>query len=483
MVIFLKNYSIWNDEVNFIKRDKLDKNINVDILVIGGGITGISCCFQLIGTNKKIALVDANSIGSGITSRTTGKLTFLQEGIYSKIKKYSNANNAKLYYEAQKDSIKIVKDIVTKEKINCNFEKSDSYLFCEDESKINNIKNEKKILENFGCEVKEVDSLPDKNKCGYGIKVDGTYCFHPLKYLVELEKVLLNRGVKIYENTRIYSINEFGNYYICKSDKYSIHTKEVVLALHYPYFTVPFFMPFKVHLEKSYVSAFLEKNNLNFNAINLDKPVKSVRFYKSDENKYKIFLYGSRNLAMDVNDKKHFDKFKEFNYDYKYLWSNIDIITGDFIPYIGEIMKGVYIATGYNTWGMTNSSIAAVVIRDLILKKENKYINLFNPKRGINILSLPLVFGSNAKSYIESTINSNKKFYESVRIEEINGKKIGIYNYGNKEYKVYIKCPHMGCNLVFNEVEKTWDCPCHGSRFNIYGKVINGPSNFAITYK
>ena len=377
----MKDYSIWNDGVNFLKCDKLDKNINVDVLVIGGGITGISCCYQLMNTNKKIALVEANKIGSGITSRTTGKLTFLQDGIYSSIKNSSNIDNAKLYYEAQMDAIGIVKDIVKKEKIDCNLEKNSSYLFCCDDSKIKSIKNEKKILEDFGCKVEEIDNLPDGNECCYGIKVEDTYCFHPLKYLVGLEKKLLDSGIKIYEDTRIYSINNFNNYYICKSDRYSIHAKEVVLALHYPYFTIPFFMPFKVHLEKSYVSAFLEKDNLKFNAISLDKPVKSIRYYKDKKDCYKIFLYGSRNLAMDVNDKKHFDKFKEFNYDYKYLWSNIDIITGDYIPYVGEIIKGLYIATGYNTWGMTNSSLAAVVIRDLILKKENKYINLFNPKR------------------------------------------------------------------------------------------------------
>ena len=170
------------------------------------------------------------------------------------------------------------------------------------------------------------------------------------------------------------------------------------------------------------------------------------------------------------------------------MWSNKDIITSDYLPYIGLIEDNLLIATGYNTWGMTNSTIAGSVISDIILNKENKYINLFNPKRSFNmgkLLNFPLVLGSNVKSYVGSLINKNKSWYsENIKFMNLDGKSVGIYTDDkNKEHIVYNKCPHMKCGLIFNEVEKTWDCPCHGSRFDISGKCIEGPSNYDITYK
>ena len=146
------------------------------------------------------------------------------------------------------------------------------------------------------------------------------------------------------------------------------------------------------------------------------------------------------------------------------------------------------IGTGYNTWGMTNGSLAGKILSDIILKKENKYINLFNPMRKINkgkIINFPLILGSNAYSFIKSKIYKNKKWYpNTVRFEKRNGKNIAIYiDENKKEHIVYNLCPHLKCSLNFNEIELTWDCPCHGSRFDIDGNCIEGPSNYNITYK
>ncbi len=479
----MKNESIWWKDIKPSKECKLNKNIKVDVLVIGGGITGISCCYQLKDSHLKVALVEANKIGSGITSKTTGKLTFLQDGIYSKIKKYSGYNNAYLYYKAQKDAIMIVKDIIKSNRIRCNFKSSNSYLFTEDKSNISKIKEEKDLLVSFREKIKDVSSLPNGCKC-YGIEAEGCYYFHPLKYLEALKKILVRSGVDIYEDTRVYSIDLEGDDYLVSAGDNFIQAKKIVLAMHYTYFVTPFFMPFKVHLEKSYVGAISTEDKYSFNAISLDKPVKSIRFFKEKNMTYQIFLYGSRNIAMDVCDEKYFEKLGEVSKNFCYMWSNIDIITGDGLPYVGEIKNNLFIATGYNTWGMTNSAIASKVIKDLILGNKNKYKDLFDPKRGVKISSLPLVFLSSAKSFIESKVDTFKSWYKNVRIENIDGKKVGIYtDLAGVEHKVFIKCPHLGCNLFFNEKELTWDCPCHGSRFSVDGKVIEGPANFDISYK
>ena len=207
-------------------------------------------------------------------------------------------------------------------------------------------------------------------------------------------------------------------------------------------------------------------------------------FVKDDDINYKIILYGSRNLAFKCNEKNNFNELKNYISNYNYLWSNIDVMTGDYLPYIGEIKNNMFIATGYNTWGMTNSVLAGKVIRNLIINKEDKYSKIFNPKRNGGSCLFKAIFSS-GKSYFEEIFYSNKLWYsKNVSFEKIDNDDVGIYIDDNGiKHIVYNRCPHMKCGLIFNEEEKTWDCPCHGSRFDVDGHVIEGPSNYDICYK
>lgn len=482
MVNKMKNTSIWLEDKIASNHKELSEDIEVDVLIIGGGITGLSCGYHLIGSNLKVALVEANELGTGVTSKTTGKLTFLQEDIYSKITKAASRDNAKLYYESQKHAIELVKDIISTSKIECNLEKSNSYLFTNYNQIIPSIKKEANLLTDFKEKITIKEELPLKEiPCKYAIEVSDCYVFHPLKYLKGLEKKLIKNKISIYENTRITEIMKQNNHYVCKTKNNLIKAKKVVLALHYPYFLIPYFFPLKVCLEKSYIGASLQKNNLNFNAINLDKPTMSIRYHKNKKTNYQLFLYNSKNISTDTNESKNFQKLQDFPYDFKYLWSNIDIITSDYLPYIGEVKENLYLATGYNTWGMTNGSLAGEIIGDLITNKKNRYTELFNPKRAMEITKIPLILGSSINGYKEGLIK-NTITSKNITYSKVNGRKVATYKDKNgKNHSVYIQCPHLKCNLIFNEVEETWDCPCHGSRFSLDGKCLEGPSNYDIS--
>ena len=172
----------------------------------------------------------------------------------------------------------------------------------------------------------------------------------------------------------------------------------------------------------------------------------------------------------------------------KYYWFNYDVVTNDSMPIIGYLQKDnndLLIGTGYNSWGMTNGSLAGKILSDLVLEKENKYSEIFDPNRVFNVNKLINYFSYNiinGYNYILSKVNKNPKFYKNVEIREENGIKYGVYtDEKGKEYIVYNLCPHMKCSLIFNTVDKTWDCPCHGSRFDIKGKVIKGPSTYDIS--
>lgn len=481
--------SIWLEEKDSSPITTLEKDLYVDVLIIGGGITGLSTAYHLIDSSLKVAVVESNLIGHGVTAKTTGKLTYLQETVYSDIKKYSNLDAAKVYYDGQREAISLVKDIVDKNKIKCDLTMTASISFTNDTKRKDRLEKEKEILEGFGVKVKEVDTLPNGEKCLYAISVPDTYVFHPLKYLYGLKKILKGKHINVYEKSKVVDIskNDEG-YYICKTEKAFIKARQVVLALHYPYFLLPFLMPGKVTLEKSYVGAREVREPYFFNAISVDDPVKSIRYHQSKDGSYQILLYGSHNICKKYDEKDNFSKLKEVGGDFSYLWSNIDMMTGDKIPYIGRIDKNLFLGTGYNTWGMTNGSLAGKILSEKVMGRVTKYDETFSPKRGMNlgkVLHFPVVLGSTVKSYVGNKIFKNKEWYnDRVRFEKKDGKSVAIYtDMEGIEHIVYQKCPHLGCTLIFNQEEETWDCPCHGSRFNIEGHVINGPSNYDISYK
>ena len=440
----MKNYSIWQDNVKIKKYPILLSDEKCDVLIIGGGITGVSVLYHSKNTNFKTILVEQNKIGMGTTSRSTGKLSFLQNDLLDKIRTSVGDNKTKLYLDSQIEAIKLVKDIIKKENISCNLEKVNSVLYTNKDSEINELRE----LNNFlsKCNIKTNDTTSSLVKSKYMFEVSDTYLFHPMKFVSNLIKNLDN----IYENTSIKKIIKENDYYLCYTDKVKIKAKYVIIASHYPYFNLPFMFPIKASLEKSYLSAskyLFDKVSL----ISYSNPFISIRTYQD----YLIYLSNSHSINKDTCDKKHFNELLKKLNDLKlkpdYLWSNIDILTNDGLPYIGKIDNNLLIATGYNTWGLATGVLAGKIISDILLKKENKYIDLFDPKR----------------SNLEQIIGGVSNTYKS-----ISGYVNGMMHSKNKK-----TCTHMGCKLIYNEIENTYDCPCHGSRFNKDGEVIIAPAN------
>ena len=492
MVINLNNKSIWLKGIKDKQFPALKNNIETDILIIGGGITGITTAYFLKDSKLNITLVEQNKIATGQSSNTTGKLNYLQGLIYNKIENIYDKETAKKYLESQKDAIEIVKEIIIENNIKCDFESNNSFIFTNKNYNISKIQQTERLLKFCNCKYKITKDIPIKFPCVYALKVDDTAVFHPVKYLLELKRILKENGINIYENTIITELEKKDNYYIAKTNKYEIKAKKVVLACHYPFFLKPYFFPFRTSLKKGYLCASLIDKNKRFNAISEDDNVHSIR-YNSDYRDYIIYAGEERNIGSNIdNEEKYENLFWQVKTNLsdkiKYYWFNYDIVTNDSLPIIGYLKKddkNLLIGTGYNLWGMTNGTIAGKIISDLIQNKNNKYEELFDPNRIFNVNKLVNYFSYNLITgyhYILSKVNKNPKFYKNVEIREENGKTYGVYvDNDGKEHIVSNICPHMKCNLIFNTVDKTWDCPCHGSRFDIKGKVIKGPSTYDIS--
>ncbi len=479
--------SIWNKKEVKTKKEILKKNIEVDVLIVGAGITGMTTAYYLKNL-KNICVVDSGKIGHGITLNSTAKINYFQETIYNKIISSNNKNTAIKYLKSQLYAIKNIKKIIKDEKIECDFIKVPSYVFANKKSEVLNLKKEIDFLKEQGIKVFEKE-LPSNIESFKSYCVNDTYIFNPIKYLQGIYNSVID-NMHIYENTKILKIEKLLTYYKCYTAKNVIKAKKVILACHYPYFIKPLFLPFKSYIEKSYIIVSKVDKDLNYTCISSNCPTYSCRFYKDDNFIYQISLAMSHNTAFKQDDKYNFECVKKiFNLNEKDIvmrYSNVDIMTIDNMPYIGKLKGNIYIACGFNTWGMTNGILSAKIISDMILNKKNKYSDIFDPNRFklSNLKKIPYIFFSQIKSFIGPKINKNKKWYsDDIYFYYKNGKSLAVYkDKKGSEHTVYNKCPHLGCSLIFNEKEKTWDCPCHSSRFNIDGKCIKGPSNYDISF-
>lgn len=490
-MINVENKSIWQYNVRCQKYNRLDKDIRGDVLIIGGGIAGLSCAYFFKDSNYRVILVDKDMCGMGASARSTGKLTFMQDLIYNKIRSNYDNDKSMLYLNSQKEAIKIVRDIIIKNNIICNYDRTPSYVFTNDIGKLNNFKNEISFYEDNNIKYKVKNALPLDYPCLYSLKVNSGGVFNPVKYLIGLRDIV-SKNVSIYEDTAVTKLYK-------RNGGYVVHTKEgniikatyVVVCTHYPFFIMPFFLPFKSCVEKSYLISGECESNKGIQIISNGNVSVSIRYHTDRNKNYVIYGRDSHSVTSHLDTRCQYKELmneykKYFNGKIKCYWMNHDIMSYDSIPYVGRVGSGnLFVACGFNKWGNTNGTIAGKVIYDIIMGKDNAYIKLFNPSRGLSKDKFKNLVIYNFKTmtrYVLNKIMPYQGYYgDDVKIENVDGKLCGIYIDKDKNRHIVSNiCPHMKCNLIFNYKDKSWDCPCHGSRFDIDGNVIFGPSVYDI---
>ena len=488
----MKKETLWQEKIEPLVTEEIPKHLEVDILIIGGGIAGISTLFELKPKKETIALIDQDQIGMGTTARTTGKLCYMQELCYHKLEKIFNFDTARLYLEATMNAIKQVKHHILTNQIACDYEEVDAYVFTNDETEIPTFEKEEAFYEKASLPYQREYQIPLDTPVKYALKTSNQAVFHPLKYLYALVRLSLEQGKKIYQNVRAQTITKIGEHYQVTTDKGTILAKKIIVCTHYPFFIHPGFIPFRTHIENSFITTTNTNENYHFQAITSNKPTDSFRFHYDEKN---YFLYAGESSK----NSNHFDyeqRLEELQhklyFDFKvtpdYIWYTHDIMTNDSLPFIGPINHknpNLMIATGFNKWGMTNGVLAGMILSDLIMGKENKYAKIVSPSRRINMEKVKNFFidgFTSTKSIIKAKFIKDQPFYQdNVKITYEDGVRIGIYKDAQgKLHKVKNVCPHMKCNLIFNYIDTTWDCPCHGSKFDIDGNVLKGPSVYSI---
>jgi glycine/D-amino acid oxidase-like deaminating enzyme len=424
--------SVWTATSKPPEFPALNRNIKADVLIIGGGMAGILCAYFLKEAGVSYALVEGSRIGSGITKNTTAKITSQHGLIYSQLIKNAGVEKAELYLKANQIALEKFKKLG--EKFPCGLEEKSAYVYSLADRGA--IEREVRAVNHLGFAASFEERIKLPFKTAGAVKFDRQAQFNPLQFLYGIAQ-----GLNIYENTFVKEIvND-----VAVTNNGAVKAQKIIVATHFPFLNKHGSYFLKMYQHRSYVIAL--ENAASVDGMYLQETKDGLSFRNYGD---LLLIGGGDHRTGHTGGKYHV--LRGFARRYypealeRYSWAAQDCMTLDDVPYIGRYSartRNLYVATGFNKWGMTGSMTAAMLLTDRIKGVGNPFASVFSPSRSIMKPQLLLN---------------------------------GITAVGNLLTPTTPRCPHMGCALKWNRTEKTWDCPCHGSRFERTGKLIDNPA-------
>lgn len=424
--------SIWGETAELPDFPQLKADIKTEVLIIGGGMAGVLCAYMLEREGVDYVLVEADTLCSGITKNTTAKITSQHGLIYNKLAGRYGIENAALYLRANQEAVEKYAELC--KDMDCDFERKDAFVYSLDNPRA--IADELDTLRELKVSAGFLQELLLPFPIAGAIRFENQAQFHPLKFVRAIAKQL-----NIYEHTVVRELVGCR----ARTDYGTINADKIIVATHFPFLNKhgSYFM--KLYQQRSYVIALEHAADLKGMYIDEASNGMSFRNYKE----LLLIGGGGHRTGKSGRNWDEISRFAAMQYPDAHetcRWSTQDCMSLDGIPYIGSYSRNtpnLYVATGFNKWGMTSSMVSAMMLTDLIAEKKNPYAAVFTPSR--NILKPQL-----AMNAVEAT--KNLLTISSPR------------------------CPHLGCALKWNKAEHSWDCPCHGSRFDGEGQLIDNPA-------
>ncbi len=424
--------SIWEMGVERTAFAPLTKDIKTDVLIVGGGLAGVLCAYMLKNAGVDCVLVEADRIGGGVTQNTTAKITLQHGLLYDKLLTRFGYEKARLYLEAQKKAMGeyacLCRDI------SCDYERKDAYVYTIDDRK--KLEKEAAALQKLGLQAEFHASLSLPFPIAGAVCVKDQAQFHPLKFITAIAEKL-----PIYENTKVVALAP----HKAITPHGEITCKKMIIATHFPILNTHGGYFLKMYQHRSYVLALEGAQNVD--GMYVDENEKGLSFRNYGDllllggGAHRTGKKGGNWRELEAFAQKYYPRAKTVA-----RWATQDCMTLDAVPYIGQYSPNtpdLFVATGFNKWGMTSSMVAAMILTELVQDKDSANAAVFSPMRSI--------------LHPQLAVNA----FESV---------VGLLT------PTVPRCPHLGCALRYNRAEHSWDCPCHGSRFSENGELLNNPA-------
>ena len=468
--------SIWRQSCDIPPRPRLEENIKTEAVVIGAGMAGVLIADALQNAGKRVVILEANRIAGGQTQNTTAKITSQHGMIYQKMIQSFGIPRAEQYARANQEAVTAYKELIESRNIDCDFEERDAYLYGDDLISLSAEVEAAKRLD-LPAELITHTSLPFP--CAGAVRFTGQAQFHPLKFIKALAD-----GLTIYEHTPVQVVEDN----ILKAGGHTVQAEHVVFACHYPFINFPGLYFTRMYQQRSYVLALQNAAPADGMFLGAGKDGYSLRTWNG------LLLFGGEGHRAGENESggrydalrrkaaELFSNCREVAH-----WSAQDCVTADGAPYIGRYAPSRprwYVATGFGKWGMTSSMAAAKIITEMIRGRRDPYASVFSPARfGASAMGGVLKETGHSAAglsrlYLQVPSTTADKLPPGHGgIVFLGGKKVGVYKEQNGTLHVIDpRCPHLGCQVEWNRDELSWDCPCHGSRFDCDGTLISGPA-------
>ena len=466
----------------------------VDVLIVGGGITGITTALLLQKAGKKCIVAEANTLCFGTTGGTTAHLNTVFDHPYNELKSSFGEKAAQTIAEAAKEALDLIRQNIAQYNIDCEFEEQDGYMYSQEKKQTTELESILEATREVGIDMDYSDSIPVPIEFEKAVRFTGQAKFHPAKYVYGLAKAFEEAGGIILQGCRVTKVEE--NDDLEALTRYGkIRAKEMIWATHIP--PGVNLLHFRCAPYRSYAMAVkLEDENYPEGlAYDMYDPYHYYRTQIVDGEKYLIAGGEDHKTAHEENTSMCFDRLEAYIRKYfkisevSFRWSSQYFEPADGIAYIGHLPghpERIYVATGFGGNGMTYGTISAITLSDMIAKGESKYQEIFNPNRIKPVAGFEAFVKENADvvAHMFKSPFAGSKIKEltelahgEARVVKYEGHRIALYkNEQGKVYAVNPTCPHAKCSVAWNTAEKSWDCPCHGSRFAADGKLLCGPS-------
>ncbi len=487
--------SLWNKFADIYDHPILDKDISVDAAIIGGGVTGISTALQLSEKGYKVAVIEALKVGGGTSSHSTGNLYFTIDRNLDELKSKYDIETVKSIIAARSAALNRMEENIKKYNLDCDFIRTPWYLYAAMEQNNEKIKKELKVGHDADISITEVAPEEIPLPSTKAVKVLGQAQINPMRYVQELAKAVASDTLHIYECTRVTGIEETDDLYKVKTTGGTVTAKHVIHATHTPKgvkFVQTLLGPYR-----EYGIACKVKNDFPegiFWGYFENEEKISVRKYAHKGENYLIVVGKPHKVGQAENNLSKIKELEAFAQKYfkveevTHRWGGQHYRPADLLPYIGREAKNKeeYIATGYSTDGLVYGTLAGMIISDLIAGEENELAELLAPTRHQPLKAAKNFIKENlnvAKQYLKNIPgNAEEKDFQDIapeegKIVEKDGKNIAASK--DKNGKLHMRsavCTHLGCIVNWNNAEKTWDCPCHATRFKPDGTVLEGPA-------
>ena len=472
-----------------------DGDRTFDVVVIGAGMVGLTAADLLKKGGLKVAVIDAQGIVEGVTGHTTAKVTAGHGVIYSKLRRSFGEDGARLYAESNTAALEYIAVLVDSEGIDCEFARKDNYIFAESDRELQTVRAEAEASAAAGLAAEFVTDVPLPWQVAGAVRQRNQAQFHPRKYLLHLARNIDGDGSVIWENTRATNVAE-GSPCTVETERGTITARDVIVATHMPFLDRGLYFS-KVHPEREHVVAVRVPvaSVPDGMFISAGSPTRSVRGAPFGEEALLIVSGESHKTGEESNTEDRYRRLQNWAQEHfdvqsvEYRWSAQDNYSVDGMPFIGRYTRGsdhLFTATGFGAWGMTNGTLAGMLLSDAILGRENPWAGLYDSNR-----IKPL---AGAKDFVKENLKVAGHFVGDRivkqgkdNVEELLPGEAAVLGTGigavaafrddaGELHSVSATCTHLGCLVQWNNGERSWDCPCHGSRFSCDGAVLHGPA-------